>query len=417
MSTPTPTPTPTNTVTPTVTTTRYLLPIGQMIYDSNIYNQNNISIYYKGYNFTGKLLSKNTILYEPPNSTVLPRLTRSPTSTPTQTPTPTPTVTKTQTPTVTPTHTTTTTTTITPTVTSTRTPTPTNSTGYKTVAVSLGNSVTVSTNSGQSWTDHTMADNLNWIGITYGANQYVACAYDSNKLNKSTDGTSWTTSYISADGTNSTGQLLSNFNNLCTKIFFGNNKYIILPLSSSVGAISSNGINWSEITFPIVSNWAGVAYGNGVYVILASQSDVAATSSDGVNWTQVSVGANQDWQSLSFVNNKFIAVASDSSTVLTSSNGVNWTSSNLLPNSRLWKKAVYGNGNIVIFSNSGYVAVSTNNGVSYTEYSVYGTNWNDLVYKDGFIMIGDESSVALTSSNGISWTQRTISPEIWVSVA
>jgi hypothetical protein len=83
----------------------------------------------------------------------------------------------------------------------------------------------------------------------------------------------------------------------------------------------------------------------------------------------------------------------------------------------LWKKAVYGNSNIVIFSNSGYVAVSTNNGVSYTEYSVYGNNWNDLIYKNGFILIGDESSVALTSSNGTSWTQRTISPEIWVSAA
>ena len=111
------TPTPTNTVTPTVSATRYLLPIGQMIYNGNIYNNNNISIYYKGYNFTGKLLSKNTTLYEPPNSTAIPRLTRSVTPTQTRTPTLTPTTTKTQTPTITPSKT--------PRVTSTPTKTPT----------------------------------------------------------------------------------------------------------------------------------------------------------------------------------------------------------------------------------------------------------------------------------------------------
>ena len=130
------TPTPTKTPTPTVTTTNYSLNIGQIIYDGNIYDKNNISIYYKGYNFTGKLLSKKTLLYEPPNSTVIPRptppvtatptATQTPTSTTTQTPTKTPTQTPTRTGTVTPTRTVSVTPTRTATGTATPTVTPTN---------------------------------------------------------------------------------------------------------------------------------------------------------------------------------------------------------------------------------------------------------------------------------------------------
>lgn len=119
------TPTPTSTVTKTPTSTNYILKIGQLIYDAGVYDKNNLSIYYKGYNFTGKILADNTLLHEPPNATVISRPTRTPTTTPTLTPTVTTSVTRTPTSSATRTPTSSVTTTPTPTITTTKTSTPT----------------------------------------------------------------------------------------------------------------------------------------------------------------------------------------------------------------------------------------------------------------------------------------------------
>ena len=211
---------------------------------------------------------------------------------------------------------------------------------------------------------------------------------------------------------------LPNINNQWVRIFFGNNKFIILPNGSAYGVISNDGISWNEIIFPAAANWVGGDYGNGTYVIL-SNSSTAATSVDGITWTQ-RVVPSRNWSSLSFNNNQFVAVAKSSNNLMITNNGTTWTNASKLASSALWTKSVYGNGTNVIFGSINKVAVSTDNANTFTEYPIVGSYWNDLSYINkgtgsGFILIGN-GTATLVSSNGISWTQRTIQSNNWKAI-
>lgn len=385
----TPTPTPTKTRTPTITRT----------------NTPTIS------NTAGVT----------PTPTKTPTISNTSSVTPTVTPsvtntaTPTNTVTSTVSPTITLTATSTVTPSSSPTPTATKTPTPTPTVTISPavqynnlVAVAFGqNKSSLSSNGGTSWTTNNLTSSAYWTSVAYGLSRYVACAYNSDFVNASSNGSSWTSYSISN---------LGNAPKLWTKVFFGNNQFIMLENSSSVGAISSDGYSWSEINLPASTNWANGAYGNNLYVIVPKMTtSVYATSTNGTTWTQRTLPTTKFWSDLKFINNKFIIVATSSDTILSSSDGLNWTSATLSTQAQ-WSSVAYGNGTYVVASTDNQLCVSSD-GTSWTDISsvIPFNSTPSITFNSGnFVIIND--SFVITSTNGTTWTQRTIGSYNWYAI-
>lgn len=451
------TPTKTATVTPTPSkTTAVAVNIGQLIYQNNVYVNDDIKVIYKGFNLQGRLNPDISIVYEVPgvSSTPTPTVTPtntitatptvsvssssmatptpttsvSPSSTPSPTPTLTPTVSVSQTPTLTPsititntptntitpsittsitpsiTVTNTPTTSITPSSTATPTPTPTPILG---TVLSVGfnsNKSALSQDSGASWSLNNMSASKYWTSIIGRNGTYLACAYNEPNIYLSTNGSSWTSYSLNN---------LFSANNLWVNIVYGNNLYILTPNSSAVAGKSTDGINWSETYLPAYGNWKGGTYGNGTYLLVAENSAVSATSSNGSTWTQRTLPSSATWVSAEYLNGLFFIVANNTNTIIYSSDGISWTTSTL-PGSSPWTSIAYGNSTYAVLASDGTVALSSDL-VSWTTNSLPAGSWNKILYQNNFISVG--TNLAYTSLNGSVWTQRTIGNYNWIDLS
>lgn len=459
------TPTKTATVTPTKTATITPTPsksmvipvdIGQLIYQNNVYVNDDIKVIYKGFNLQGKLNPDVAIVYEAPGvsatptptatpvstvtptptvsvsntSTVTPTPTLSvslsatpsptPTLTPTtsisQTPSPTPSITITNTPTntitpsitttITPSITVTNTPTISITPSSTLTPTPTPTPIMGTV-LSVGfnsNKSALSQDSGATWVLNDMPASKLWTSILGNNGTYLACAYNESNIYMSNNGSSWNTHSLNS---------LFSANHLWVNIVYGNNLYILTPNSSAVAGKSTNGINWSETYLPSFGNWKSAAYGNGTFLLASENSAVSATSSNGSTWTLRTLPSSLTWVSAEYLNGYFLIVANSSNTLIYSVDGVSWTSSTL-PSASPWVSVAYGNNTYVVLASDGTIAISSDL-VSWSTNSLPSGSWKKILYQNNFIAVG--TNLAYTSFNGLAWTQRTIGNYNWIDLS
>lgn len=331
------------------------------------------------------------------NSNIPPNITPNITPTSSSTPTPTPSVSATPTITITPTATSTTT----PTITSTITPTPTPSANNPLFLASVSNSSNnATTTDAIVWNYGNFANNRNWSGLTYGNNQYLAVAYNSENYEVSSDGLIWTSYTYN----------ISHPNNLFNVAIYGGNKYLVFG-NSSIGLYSQDLQTWNTFIVPS-ANWTLAAYGNNTYVACISGSSVIVTSNDGVTWTQRSLPVSREWRDTIYANGKFILIANNSDTVLYSSDGVTWNSSSL-PQSNLWRCLGYGNSIYVALVYQSSLIAYSSDGITWQTGTSLPYSWTDLAYGNNtFIAIGT-GAVTMTSSNGITWTQRSINNNNW----
>ena len=66
-------------------------------------------------------------------------------------------------------------------------------------------------------------------------------------------------------------------------IAYGNGKFVIVGVGNKA-LYSSNGQTWQEATLPEYLSWNVITYGDGKFVAIASSSTVSAMSYDGINW-------------------------------------------------------------------------------------------------------------------------------------
>jgi hypothetical protein len=112
------------------------------------------------------------------------------------------------------------------------------------------------------------------------------------------------------------------------QIAYGNNYFIAIPTTGSVGAISQNGVTWTGLTLPSGS-WNDIAYGNRYWIILGD-SLVAYSASNGAGWRTSQLPTTSSWGSIEYGNGTFVAISSDNTRVAYSTNqGLTWNSSNL----------------------------------------------------------------------------------------
>lgn len=432
------TPTPTQTLTPTVSTTSYSLNIGQIIYDGNIYDKNNISIYYKGYNFTGKLLSKSTILYEPPNSTVIARSTPPPTATPTTTSTQTPTGTATQTPTSTTTQTPTNTTTSTPAITTTQTPT---NTTTQTPSSTTTQTPTNTTTQTQTPTKNTLTSTPT---PTSTATQTPTASITptpsitvTNTPTKTATSTP-TPSITSTQTPTVTPTNNSNLNTVNNMVAVGDSTNVVY--SSDTKASSFNDITWNSVSLsfggtensPITRKVTKV-YTSSPYnrkFIICTYGNNYATSDDGINWTNSLFTSTSNYSgfyklfhSVIFANcsaqlgsNIFMAIGHEAdfgngmSCYLSSTNLTSWTKV-VLPSSSstAWLTGAYGNNTFILIPSSSTVYYTSTNGTTWTSRTLpySSSNLMELRYVNNrFIAVFKNNPNIIVSQDGINWTVK-----------
>lgn len=251
--------------------------------------------------------------------------------------------------------------------------------------------IAMSSTDGINWTFSTipmypLSGNQSFSNLVSGNDKFVATTSSGvEKFAWSYDGITWNKVLNSFE--NAAGAWLSST--------YGNSKFIILG-SNGVGAVSSNGINWTQISLPQANSWRGVTYGNGIFVAVSSDgTNRVMTSVDGVTWTLRNAAANNYWNKVAFGNGVFVAVSGESAfntspqRIMISSDGINWsivTSSNI----RAWGNAIFADGLFVIMANPygfdgvGYLMTSTD-GLNWTSRNIpgYEYTWRGITYGQG----------------------------------
>ena len=101
-----------------------------------------------------------------------------------------------------------------------------------------------------------------------------------------------------------------------------------IPTTGTVGAVSTDGVEWTELTLPS-GVWTNVAYGNCYWVVLGD-SLVAYSASNGLGWRTSQLPTTSTWSSIVYGNGTFVAISSDNTRAAYSTNqGLTWNASSL----------------------------------------------------------------------------------------
>ena len=198
---------------------------------------------------------------------------------------------------------------------------------------------------------------------------------------------------------------------------YGNGTWMAVPSANSVGAISTDGQNWSSAALPGSANWSGVAYGNTYWVIIASSTytvngtiyQSAVSKANGAGWTNVTMPSQSPWSYLAYGNGIFVALATTSATrpAYSTNYGNSWSSAaTLLPGSSITYSGVcYGNGTFVAISSGSTQAAYSLDGSTWVSSTLpSNTTWSSVAYGNGvFVAISSSTSVAAYSVDGITW--------------
>lgn len=249
-------------------------------------------------------------------------------------------------------------------------------------------------------------------------NLYVAVG-DSATAGWSTDGVNWSTSTLPSSG---------QWNQVVWIPAIGVNaaKFVTFKANSSVGAYSTDGKNWTQMSAlpaaPLL--WGGCASNGSIIILLqnSATSNVVNTSTDGINWTAhaAAMPSAEAWNEVNWSStlNLFVAVAGTgqaSTVAATSPDGVTWTA-RTLPTAAYWR-CVRWNSIARLWGASDFNNPNTNfatspDGVNWTLRTLpLSANWANLCYSvtlNLFLLTGFATTKCMTSPDGVTWTQRTM---------
>lgn len=195
------------------------------------------------------------------------------------------------------------------------------------------------------------------IKLCYGGGVFVALT--KSKINYSSDGITW-------------NETTAPWSAYASGLVYGGGKFIVSFVGSKEGYCSTNGINWTKISFPIsAGNYASV-YWNNTFVIYCNSDGSCKDfiiSENGINWTVYT--SNEflvfGYDGISMVyNGKLINTIGNE--IAYSADGVNWTKKTLLQSSSDY--FVY-----FVIRNNDVVAVSREDSTYWVRVSTDGINW------------------------------------------
>ena len=202
------------------------------------------------------------------------------------------------------------------------------------------------------------------------------------------------------------------------------NHLVCVSSSTNVNAYSvDGGVTWQaggSLPGGISGTAIDVAYGlyNGAgrWIALGSGGATAYSTNGGITWNAGgSLGAGT-YTSITYGQGVWIAVTSGATTTKYSEDGgITWSTGGALPASSTWIKIVYGRNKFIAVSSDGSVdpAYSVDKGITWsnsdeTGYYTSGTVTN-ITYGQGvFVATRSDSNDMKSSEDGINWTTRAI---------
>ncbi|WP_345971282.1 fibronectin type III domain-containing protein [Sulfurimonas sp. HSL1-6] len=273
-------------------------------------------------------------------------------------------------------------------------------TGSELIAVAehFGDPTSVFTSSnGIDWTQ-TKTSGFAFNGaddVVYGNGRFLAV--DSDWYHTSTDGITWSLSYVEANSSVNVNALAWS-SSLSLYIAVGDSGYI---------ATSADGTSWTPVaSVPTAENLAGAAWMDSRFYALGAQGTIL-TSSNGVDWNSETTPAVSDTiEDIAWNGSTFVAIGYG--TVLTSADGNTWNEVN---SSIGGEKVVWGGGtaNVFVMIGSSNTIYTSPDGTTWArQFPDHDPYYYQLSLRDitwtgtRFAAVGEQGTV-LSSANGLDW--------------
>tara|TARA_R110000851_G_scaffold78117_2_gene172322 strand:+ start:6145 stop:11028 length:4884 start_codon:yes stop_codon:yes gene_type:complete len=207
--------------------------------------------------------------------------------------------------------------------------------------------------------------------------------------------------------------------------------FVAVAKNTATGAISTDGMAWSPLTFPTSGQWEAIGSAGGKYVVVAEDGNKALYSQDGTTWASSTLPATLDWSDVEGdeTGANWIAVGrtgdstGTASIARSTSSGSSWNTITVSVTAD-WASVAYGGGTFVMIQGGGNKAMySTNSGSTWTETALPSSQeWNRVVYgNDRFVAVceKDDSSRCPTavSYDGITWFAGSMETGKWRDLA
>ena len=250
--------------------------------------------------------------------------------------------------------------------------------------------------------------------LTYGNGLFVAVLYSGttpNKVMTSPDGINWTI----RQAVGAIGWHAAAFGIPSTGIYQGQGLFVALAYDGTPRLMTSpDGINWIVRTTASLDSivWIHLTYGNG-YFVAGSQGTSLAYSSDGITWTTVTV-ASSYW-CVGYGNGIFIALGANTGSLVnrvyrSTNNGVSWTAYSVIADNS-WISVTYGNGIFVAVAGSGTGnrIMTSPDGITWTLRSTPADySFITIAFGNGLFVVSTNANQFMTSPDGINWTMKSV---------
>jgi hypothetical protein len=199
---------------------------------------------------------------------------------------------------------------------------------------------------------------------------------------------------------------------VCEGAAYGNGLFVAISRANTIGAfVSTDGITWMHVAFPVTFDARAVAFGAGKFVITGASTNIVLYSENGQNWLQATMPYTGLFENLCYGNDKFVSFYLDSNTTrfVYSQDGITWTSGGTLSYIPLYALG-YGNGKFIAFGTEPYYSTD---GISWAKGTATGGGGNikrAIAYGNGkFVAVGNSGQAAY-SEDGISWSNQDALP-------
>lgn len=264
---------------------------------------------------------------------------------------------------------------------------------------------------GVTWTQRTLPVSTTWYNLAYGNNLYSFVSYDGAHSYTSSDAINWT---------QRTAPSSIGLTSISMGYAFGNGRFIVGGLYSTVWASSTDASTWSAISnVPGQLRYYGVSVAGSRLYVCTDTTSAFYSDDEGVSWTAITMPADELYY-VAYKSGTYVAIGYGNHAYTSSSGTGSWTqrSFTALPNDGTW----YANG--LIHNGTTFVTYSYFGNYTYYYTSPDGVTWtqrqfpsmpvnagpNSMIW-DGskFVapMYGDSS--VYTSSDGTSWTRYSLS--------
>jgi hypothetical protein len=287
--------------------------------------------------------------------------------------------------------------------------------------VAVGDAGTILTSiNGRDWVGQTAGTTHGLISVAFGDSRFVAAG--STNILESTDGVSWSQPAVSNSSIITRvvfglGRFMTDTGLVSTSkgtwvqaqqglppssgLSFTENEFMAFYQGSL--QITIDGLVWTTVgDLPNGAQLAQAAFGNGLYVGVGPSGELIST--DGIQWSTVSFPSSLNLVGAGFAQGRFYTVGSEPSQVWSSPDGATWTGALITSREGVFFSSasgmVYGNGRYLL--PAGSMLVTSTNAQDW-EVLQLNVGVHEIAFGDGlFAGAGDQGTV-ITSTDGVSW--------------